>query len=90
MAIEQQVFYIVACDICGAHCDEAGDVWLWDVTRKAAVEQAAEAQGWTEVEGGIVCGVSDHKHDEARGGDSPLTLRPTEDAVTVTFGEAAS
>lgn len=71
MAIEQQVFYIAKCDICGAHCDEAGDVWLWDTTRQLAVQQAADTPGWTEVEGDIVCPVSDAKHDEAREGDSP-------------------
>lgn len=89
MAIEQRVFYIAACDICGAQCDEAGDVWFWDVTRVLAIEQAAEAPGWTEVEDGLVCGVSDQAHDEARGGESPVVLRTTRDAMSVTFGEVA-
>ena len=87
MAVEEQRFYIAKCDTCGIKCDEAGDVWLWDTTRVAAIEQAAEAPGWTEVEGGIVCGISDRRHDEARGGDSPLVQRPTRDAVTSTFGD---
>jgi hypothetical protein len=87
--IEQQVFYIAKCNICGAHCDEAGDVWLWDITRALAAEQAADTPGWTPVEGGIVCPVADAKHDEARGAESPLLTAPTKDAVTVSFEEAS-
>lgn len=90
MAVREQLFYIAVCDICGAECDEAGDIWLWDVTRVLAIEQAAEAPGWTEVEGGLICGISDRQHDEARGGDSPIALRPTRDAMTATFGEEAA
>lgn len=89
MAIEQQVFYIAKCNICGAHCDEAGDVWLWDITPQLAAEQAADTAGWTEVEGGHVCPVSDAKHDEARGAESPLLMVPTKDAVTGSFEEAS-
>ncbi|MEU9323267.1 hypothetical protein AB0D91_05545 [Streptomyces canus] len=88
MAVREQVFYIAVCVVCGADCDETADVWLWDTTRAAAIQQAAEAPGWTEVEGGLVCGTSDPKHNAARGGDSPL-LQPGRDAMTVTFQEAS-
>ncbi|MGW7726293.1 hypothetical protein ACWGJ6_23525 [Streptomyces canus] len=89
MAIEQQVFFIAKCDICGAYCDEAGDVWLWDITRQLAAEQAADTPGWTEVKGGIVCPISDRKHDEARGAESPLLAAESKDAVRVSFEEAS-
>jgi len=88
MAVREQLFHIAVCDICGVDCDEAGDLALWDTTRKAAIEQATEAPGWIEVEGGLVCGVSDRAHDQVRGGDSPL-VRPGRDAMAVAFGEAA-
>lgn len=85
MAVREQVFFIAKCDVCGAECDEAGDRWYWETSRIAALEQAAEVEGWTEVEGGIVCGISDQVHDQARGGDSPLVLQPSQDAMAVTF-----
>ncbi|MET8081845.1 hypothetical protein [Streptomyces sp. NPDC005303] len=88
MAVREQLFHIAVCDICGAECDEAGGIWLWETTRAAAIEQATEAPGWTAIEGGLVCGVSDRGHDEARGGDSPL-LQPTRDAMAVEFREAS-
>lgn len=83
MAVRQETFFIACCDICGADCDQAADVWLWDTTRVLAIEQAAGTPGWTEVEGGIICPVSDAKHDKARE-DSPLPLE-SRDAMTVTF-----
>lgn len=85
MAVREETLYIACCDICRADCDQAGDVWLWDVTREAALIQAADTDGWTEVEGGIVCPVSDTAHDKARGADSPLALEPTRDAMAVAF-----
>ena len=87
MAVRKQLFFIAVCDVtgCGAECDEAGDRPHWGTTRIESLELAADAPGWTEVEGGIVCGISDQAHDEARGGDSTLMLRPSNDAMHVTF-----
>lgn len=89
MAVREQLFYIAVCDICGAELDEAGGVWLWDTTRRLALDQVAEYPDWTEVEGGLVCPVSDQAHDEARGGESPVALRATSDAMSESFGEVA-
>jgi hypothetical protein len=85
MAVRQETFFIAYCDICGADCDQAGDVWLWDTTRALAVQQAADTPGWKQVEGGLVCPVADAAHDKARGGDSPLLPGSSRDAMTVTF-----
>lgn len=90
MAVKSQTFYIAVCDICGAELDEAGDIWLWDTTRRLALDQVADCPDWTEVEGGLVCPRSDQIHYEARGGESPVALRPTRDAMTVSFREVAA
>jgi hypothetical protein len=85
MAVRQETFFIACCNICGADCDQARDVWLWETTRQLAVQQAADTPGWTEVEGGLVCPVSDAKHNEARDADSPLLPGSSRNAMTVTF-----
>lgn len=90
MAVREQLFYIAVCDICGTEFDEANGTWHWDRTRVLAIDQVAEDRDWTEVEGGIVCPVSDQAHDEARGGESPLALRPNRDAMSVSFGGGAA
>lgn len=88
MAVKTQLFHIVVCDICGAELDEANEAWAWDISRKAALSHIADYPDWTEVEGGVVCPRTDPIHDEARGGDSPVLLRPTRDAMSVSFDDA--
>jgi rubredoxin len=90
MAVKKQVSYIAACDVCGAEFDEANGFWHWDETRLLALDQLAEDPDWTEVEGGVVCPVSDQAHDDARGAESPVALRATRDAMTVTHPREAA
>jgi len=88
MAVKQHVFHIVACDICGAELDEAGDTWAWDTSRTLALGHIADHPDWTEVEGGVVCPVSDQAHDKARDGGSPAVPQPGRDAMAVSFQTA--
>ena len=85
MAVKQQLFHIVACDICGAELDEASDTWAWDTSRVLALGHIADHPDWVEVEGGVACPRSDRAHDEARGEGSPAVPRPGRDAMAVSF-----
>ncbi|MGW3400763.1 hypothetical protein [Streptomyces zhihengii] len=90
MAIQQHTLYVAHCDVCRKAFDEDSDMsWGWDETPELALAQVAENPDWTVNGQTVVCPVSDAAHDQARGGPSPVELRPTGDAMAVTYSSAA-
>lgn len=88
MAIETLTSYIAVCDVCGKKFDEDGDVWCWDDTPDLALAQVTENPDWTSFpDGRVVCPRPDQAHDTARGGESPALLRPTRDAMSVSYAD---
>ncbi|MFI0901783.1 AAA family ATPase [Streptomyces sp. NPDC020983] len=89
MAIRTQTLHIALCDVCGVEFDADGENWCWDDTPALALDQVAGNPDWTRLpDDRVVCPRSGREHDTARGGDSPVQLRPGRDADTVTFGPA--
>lgn len=86
MAIETRTFHIARCDTCDGAFDEATEVWCWDDTPALALAQVDENPDWTRFpDGRVVCPRSDTVHDLARGGESPVLLRPGPDAMCAEF-----
>lgn len=100
MAIKTRTFHIAICDVagCGAAYDETGDYRGWDDTPELALAQVTydDTTGWVLVgdnEDVVVCPRSDTAHYLVRGGESPVLLEPSRDAMTVSYmiaeGDAA-
>lgn len=84
MATRQITCHVAVCDVTGCKA-EPDPPYHWDDPQEA-VDYTAEDDDWTLTDDGLlVCGVSDQVHDEARGGDSPVVLRPGRDAMAVAY-----
>lgn len=82
MAVETVTLYVAHCDVCRLACGEDSDhAWIADETEELLLQQVADTPGWTVDGWRIVCPSTDTAHDTARGGPSPVELRPTGDAM---------
>ncbi|MGW2113780.1 hypothetical protein [Streptomyces zhihengii] len=86
MATQQHTLHTAQCDTCGLTFGEEADFWIWDDTPALILAQVAGDPDWTvdgeTVDGETVtCPATDTAHDTARGGPSPVELRPTGDAM---------
>lgn len=88
MAVLTRTFHIAVCDVCGAVFDEAGsERWHWDDTPELALAQVEYDPDlhWTlTANKQVVCPASNSAHYLMRGGESPVLLQPSRDAMTVT------
>lgn len=92
MAVKTQTFHIAVCNVCGAEFDETGDYRYWDDSPELALAQVRYEpdSNWVLLaDDTIICPTGDSSHYLARGGDSPLALAPSTDAMAVAFEGAA-